>query len=136
MTISIQKPNGLTIAQMDELKCLLLDRKDELTANILKRSNEYPKIYADQNMEGFEQAATNQRQAVALRILEKEINLLRHINHALSKFETGKYGLCEETDEPIGYPRLKIVPWARYCIAYKEQCERNQYTESARLAGR
>ena len=131
-----KKKNGLTELQIERLHHLLLARRDQLMENILQRSRNYPRIAEGQNTENFEQAAINQRQAVTLRILDKEAKLLERIEHALSKFGTGKYGLCEATNEPIGYPRLSIVPWARYCISYKEQREREQYTESARLAGR
>ena len=131
-----KKKNGLTELQMERLHHLLLARQDQLMEKIIQRSRNYPRIAEDQNKEDFEQAAINQRQAVTLRILDKEGKLLGRIEHALLKIDTGKYGLCEATNEPIGYPRLSIVPWARYCIAYKEQRERDQNTESARLAGR
>ena len=133
---SKKKINGLTMTQTNRLRQLLLSIEDELRKNIIERSDSYPRIVRDQNIEEFEQASINQRQAVTLRILDKEVKLLGRIEHALSKFETGQYGLCEARDKPIGYPRLKAVPWARYCIAYKKQREKMEYMRSTRLAGR
>ncbi len=127
--------NGLTETQLKELKEELSERRDELMRKILERSGSY-KMEADHNIEHLDHAATVQHQAVTLRVMDKEGKLLQQIESALSKIVTGRYGLCEATDEPIGYPRLKAVPWARYSIHYKEQREREQYTRSARLAGR
>ena len=58
------------------------------------------------------------------------------INRALAKFDVDEFGLCEGTEEPIGYRRLKLVPWARYSVAYKEQLELEQIRKTARRAGR
>ncbi len=38
------------------------------------------------------------------------------IDQALSRIETGRYGICEETDEPIELERLKTIPWTRLSI--------------------
>lgn len=55
---------------------------------------------------------------------ERDAKLLREINHALVKCEDGTYGYCEGTgEEPIGRARLKVRPWTRYSIAYKEEIE-------------
>ncbi len=133
---SKKKINGLTMTQTKKLHQLLMSRQEELKKNILQRSSSYPRVVPDENIENFEQVTINQHQAVTLRILDKEVKLLECIEQALSKFETDQYGLCEATGKPIGYPRLKAVPWARYCIVYKEQRERKQEQESDRLAGR
>ncbi|MCP4600447.1 MAG: TraR/DksA family transcriptional regulator [Proteobacteria bacterium] len=127
--------NGLTETQLEKLKEALSARRDELMRSILERSGNY-RIEADHNIEYLDRAATVQHQAVTLRVMDKENKLLKQIERALSMIETGRYGLCEATDEPIGYPRLKAVPWARYSIAHKEQREQEQYLRSARLAGR
>lgn len=61
-----------------------------------------------------------------LRLADKDFKLLREIDRALAKFDQGTYGVCEETDEPIGYRRLRARPWSRHCLAYQEQRERAQ----------
>ena len=127
--------NGLTKTQIGQLKEVLSARRDELRRSISQRSGSY-KIEADHNIEYLDYATTAQHQAVTLRVMDKEGKLLKRIEQALSKIETGSYGLCEATDEPIGHPRLKAVPWARYCIAYKELIEQEQNIGSVRLAGR
>jgi len=39
------------------------------------------------------------------------------------RIDEGKYGLCEECDEPISYERLLARPTAELCIACKEEAE-------------
>lgn len=52
--------------------------------------------------------------------LEKSLReRLADVERALAKFETGKYGLCEECGHPIDPERLKALPQARLCINCK-----------------
>jgi DnaK suppressor protein len=51
---------------------------------------------------------------------------LFRMDAALEKMKTGEYGLCEGTDEPIGFKRLELRPWTRYSVAYKEMLEREK----------
>ncbi len=48
---------------------------------------------------------------------------LREIDHALSKFSNGEYGICEGTEEIIRRKRLKLQPWTRYSLEYQEELE-------------
>lgn len=41
---------------------------------------------------------------------------LFEIESALGRIESGAYGLCEETDEPIEAERLRAIPWTRLSI--------------------
>jgi DnaK suppressor protein len=43
------------------------------------------------------------------------------INTALSKIETGEYGLCDECGQAIDAARLQAVPTAAFCL----RCQRN-----------
>ena len=42
--------------------------------------------------------------------------LLLEIEVALSRIEQGRFGLCEETEEPIETERLLAIPWTRLSI--------------------
>ncbi len=65
-------------------------------------------------------------QAWLFRFADKERKLLIEIDAALDKLRTAEYGICEGTDEPIGYKRLELRPWTRYSVAYKEMLEREK----------
>lgn len=56
------------------------------------------------------------------RHLEK---LLQEIEHALSKFDKGTYGLCESCGKPIEETRLETLPQALYCLECQYRYELN-----------
>ncbi len=60
-----------------------------------------------------EQAAEEQ---VALALLGAEGRTLAEVNAAFVRIDRGTYGRCEGCDQPIGRPRLDILPHARLCI--------------------
>ena len=50
--------------------------------------------------------------------------LISKIDQALQRIESGTYGYCEETDEPIGLRRLEARPIATLSIEAQERHER------------
>lgn len=128
--------NGLTPTQAKELKKTLEDKRDELRRSIANRRDRDSTVDPSEIIEELEQASTGQHQDVQLRILDKEVKLLREIERALKKFENEEFGLCEGTMEPIGYARLKARPWARYSVTHKEELERIQREQSTLRPGR
>jgi DnaK suppressor protein len=44
------------------------------------------------------------------------LTLLREIESALQRIESGTYGICEETGEPIEKDRLLAIPWTRLSL--------------------
>ncbi len=60
------------------------------------------------------------------RLMDRDAKLLREVERALEKIKDGTFGYCEGTGEPIGYARLKLRPWTRYSVTYKEELEREE----------
>jgi len=50
-----------------------------------------------------------------------DIKLLREVQDALRRIESGAYGNCYECDEPISVKRLEAVPWAKFCVSCQER---------------
>jgi DnaK suppressor protein len=50
--------------------------------------------------------------------------ILDDIEAALRKIEKGEFGICESCRKGISVPRLKAMPWARYCISCQARAER------------
>jgi DnaK suppressor protein len=55
---------------------------------------------------------------------ERERAKLEAIDNALEKIEDGTYGKCEECGEDINKKRLKIIPFARYCVKCQSDMEK------------
>ena len=54
-----------------------------------------------------------------LALASKALEMIDEIDHALSKFDLGTYGICEISGEPIPKERLEAIPWAREKVEYK-----------------
>jgi len=128
--------NGLTTNQTKDFKKTLDEKRAELRRSISNRRDRDAEVDPSEIIEELEQAATGQHQDVQLRILDKEVKLLREVERALKKFEENEFGLCEGTLEPIGFARLKARPWARYSVTHKEELERIQREQSTLRPGR
>jgi DnaK suppressor protein len=59
-------------------------------------------------------------------LAEVEHGRLTEIDHALAKFDSGEYGLDEDTGEPISFARLSVIPWARYAAQTQEEHDRRR----------
>jgi DnaK suppressor protein len=115
-------PEELTPAELDELRRILEQRRAELVASI-ERSRDEPEPGREVGDE-MDDANTEGASAMASKLLERDVHLLREIDRALAKMAEGTYGLCEGTGEPVGYSRLRLRPWARYSVEYQEELER------------
>src|SRR5579875_3401279 len=62
--------------------------------------------------------------------LERERQLLREVEAALARMETGEYGICESCGEEISPRRLQALPWARYCLRCAEQMQNRSSSEA------
>ncbi len=58
-----------------------------------------------------------------LSISGSERQILKEIEGALDRIESGEYGVCGACEEKIPAKRLQAVPWARYCIDCQELVE-------------
>ncbi len=54
-----------------------------------------------------------------LALASKAREMIEEIDHALTKFDLGTYGICEVSQEPIPKERLEAIPWAREKVEYK-----------------
>ena len=60
---------------------------------------------------------------ISLRQLSAHRENLQKIDEAIRKLEEGTYGICEDCGEEISEQRLKILPFAIYCIDCQENRE-------------
>jgi DnaK suppressor protein len=60
-----------------------------------------------------DQAATEIAVGERTELATRDRELLAEVEHALTKFDTGTYGVSEVSGEPIAYERLRALPWAR-----------------------
>jgi len=67
-----------------------------------------------------EEEATETLELETRLALEKRIrDQLAEVEHTLSKFENGTYGLCDICGQPIDPARLEALPQANLCLSCK-----------------
>jgi DnaK suppressor protein len=67
-----------------------------------------------------DQAQISHDEFVSLRLNSLDYAQLRLVEEALDRLDSGDYGTCLCCEEPIPAKRLRVLPWARYCVKCQE----------------
>ncbi|HMM52577.1 MAG: RNA polymerase-binding protein DksA [Lautropia sp.] len=73
-----------------------------------------------------DRATIEEEHALELRTRDRERKLLKKVQQSLARIESGEYGYCEETGEPIGVPRLLARPTATLSLEAQQRRELRQ----------
>ena len=73
-----------------------------------------------------DRATIEEEHALELRTRDRERKLLKKVQQALARIESGDYGYCEETGDPIGIPRLLARPTATLSLEAQQRRELKQ----------
>jgi DnaK suppressor protein len=118
--------SGLTEKQIQELQKKLTDKAasletevDELEADLTDDDNDEKSAADEVDRSSFEE----QTQRLQI-VLNGKKNLQYEVAEALKRVEDGSYGVCEETEEPIGFKRLAAQPWTRLSLEAQQEFER------------
>ena len=122
--LELEEP--LSEAELEHFQQKLLQLRYEVSERIRNRADTTRVENFSELTEEIDQANHATEEAFNMRLLDKEVKLLREIETALGKFELGTYGICQGTEEQIERKRLEARPWTRYSVAYKEQLERDK----------
>lgn len=109
----------LTPAQRDELKALLLKRRDELQVEMQQNRENLVPPTSDEG--GMIQA--NVAREVRQSLTNMDATDLERIDRALKDMADGSYGACSECGCDIPYERLKIEPQTEHCVICKGRWE-------------
>lgn len=73
-----------------------------------------------------DRATIEEEHALELRTRDRERKLLKKVQQSLALIDSGEYGWCEETGEPIGLRRLLARPTANLSLEAQERREKRQ----------
>jgi len=124
---AISGVSGLNLAQLKMLKMKLGELRDEIlrsietkTQHVLRHAIDLENTLQGDDAEVAEKQRLSNANLQELEFLKSRLSL---VDRALLKMREGVYGICEETEEPIGFERLQVVPWARFSIKVQEKRE-------------
>jgi DnaK suppressor protein len=114
----------MTKAEIDEYRRLLLTLKKRIAGDLSDLEEEalrpsggeaagnlsdVPIHPADLGTENFDEE-------IAVTLVVNEGRILSEINDALARIEQGTFGKCENCHQEISMDRLRVLPYAHYCI--------------------
>jgi DnaK suppressor protein len=73
-----------------------------------------------------DRATIEEEHALELRTRDRERKLLKKVQQSIAAIDSGEYGWCEETGEPIGIPRLIARPTATLSLEAQQRRELKQ----------
>ncbi|MGB6328349.1 MAG: RNA polymerase-binding protein DksA [Halarcobacter sp.] len=106
--------------QIEELKIILLDRKEKINRNIQGSRDSIDSLKDSECKDEFDYAEVSSDSFKEGIIANQQIKELNEIEDALKGIEKGTYGICEMCDESIAIGRLRAKPFAKFCTPCRE----------------
>ena len=104
--------------RLQTLKDDLLSNAGETTEHLREDTSIVP--------DPADRATIEEEHALELRTRDRERKLLKKISQSLGRLDSGEYGFCDETGEPIGLGRLIARPTATLSLEAQQRRELKQ----------
>ena len=111
--------------QLDFFRVRLQQQKDDLLSSA-GETTEHLREDTSIVPDPVDRATIEEEHALELRTRDRERKLLKKIAQSLGRLETGEYGYCDETGEPIGLQRLMARPTATLSLEAQQRRELKQ----------
>ncbi len=117
----------LSDLQLDLLASKLRDQHAELRAEVqeerAKVDTERDRRSAREVQDRGDEANTDQWRETNAAMIDHHVDEISGIQAALSRVESGTYGLCVDCGEAIGFQRLQAYPSANRCLECQSKVE-------------
>ncbi len=111
--------------QLDFFRALLRIQRDDLLSNA-GETTEHLREDTTITPDPADRATIEEEHALELRTRDRERKLLKKIAQSLTRVDSGEYGYCDETGEPIGLARLMARPTATLSLEAQQRREMKQ----------
>jgi DnaK suppressor protein len=103
-------------------------RLQQLEIDLLKNAGETTEHLRETVLvpDPADRATIEEEHALELRTRDRERKLLKKVQQSIASIDSGDYGWCEETGEPIGIPRLLARPTATLSLEAQQRRELKQ----------
>jgi len=125
--------NKMSETKLKEYEAILNTEKENSQKLISQLSEGYKKGVKDSSgdLSGYayhqaDQGSDTQEQEKIAYLLETEYQKTQQINDAIKRIYEKTYGVCEMCGCLIGEARLKVIPYARFCIECKTKEEKKK----------
>ncbi|NMC29267.1 MAG: hypothetical protein GYA45_04250 [Pelolinea sp.] len=107
----MERKQAVTPIDIQKIKKELEEKRKELLTFLNS-----PQASEKGNQDNYELAQHYQISEQKNSLNSHNQKLLAQIEDALGKIENGTYGVCDHCGKPIDPDRLKILPYASYCM--------------------
>jgi DnaK suppressor protein len=111
--------------QIEFFRARLQGQKDDLLSNA-GETTEHLREDTTIVPDPADRATIEEEHALELRTRDRERKLLKKIAQSLARLDSGEYGYCDETGEPIGLGRLLARPTATLSLEAQQRREMKQ----------
>ncbi len=101
--------------QIDELKVILLERKENILSNINNSRANIDQLKEQEINDELDYAELVSDSFTEGMIANHQLDELKQIEESLKKIDAGTYGICDMCGVVIPLERLKAKPFARFC---------------------
>lgn len=116
--------------EIQKYKDQLIEQRERLVRQLNENQRQSFEFGAEDMPDPVDAAVQDRSQTILLSISESERDLIEQIDDAISRIESGDYGVCQNCEQDIAPARLNAVPYARYCINCQDKLERGLLDDS------
>ena len=111
---------------MKTIKEMLVKMREELVQEIARRSKASTEAGAHDIGDILDSVSEERTRELDMILTDREKRKLYQINDALDRIDEGTYGQCDECGVKIPKARLKVLPFAKFCVECQEKNEREE----------
>ncbi len=111
---------------MKSIKEMLLQMREGLAQEIARRSKATTEGTLPDIGDILDSVSEERTRELDMILTDREKKKLKQIDDALDRIEDNTYGLCEDCGVKIPKARLKVMPFARFCVECQEKNEREE----------
>jgi len=111
---------------MKTIKEMLLKKREDLVQEISRRSKASTESGAQDIGDILDSVSEERTRELDMILTDREKRKLAQIDDAIDRIDENTYGLCEDCGVKIPKARLRVLPFAKYCVECQEKTEREE----------
>jgi DnaK suppressor protein len=111
----------MTKIELKEFQKSLKNKQAELEHNT---NSSREALAIETSADELDRIQHGQERDLAIGAIDRNAKRLREVRSALSRLDSGAFGICIDCDEAISMKRLTAVPWTTSCIVCQEAAEK------------
>jgi len=104
--------------QIEDFRRMLIARREEVASGVGMR---FGALASAGRVAEEDQAQVYHEEFLSVSLNTLDYQQLGLVEEALDRIKTGDYGFCQDCGKPIPHKRLRVIPWARYCVECQQR---------------